>query len=305
MHRAAVLSAVGVETTANAIRMSAKAKLQAAEPSPRFSPLDRSRERRMHVTRSFQAHRRRAREDCLEGKRALVIGSSGGIGRALVDALRSSGKYGRIYAASRNRIPAHDDVITPITVDILDESALSEASRAVAQDGDLDLLIVATGLLHGEGSISPEKSFRHIHAAAITRVFAVNSIGPALVAKHFLPVLAAKRRVAAIFLSARVGSIADNRLGGWHSYRASKAALNALVRCFAIELRHRNPEAIVAVLHPGTVDTPLSEPFQARIPPTSLFAAESSAAHMLAVINQLIPADSGGFFGWDGRPIPF
>jgi NAD(P)-dependent dehydrogenase (short-subunit alcohol dehydrogenase family) len=196
-------------------------------------------------------------------------------------------------------------MVTPISIDILDENTLSAAARSVAREGDLDLLIVATGLLHRAESISPEKSFRHIDAAAMTKVFAVNSIGPALVAKHFLPVLAAKRRVAAIFLSARVGSIADNRLGGWHSYRASKAALNALVRCFAIELGHRNPEAIVAALHPGTVDTRLSKPFQARIPPASLFAAERSAAHILSVIDQLSKADSGGFFAWDGRQIPF
>jgi NAD(P)-dependent dehydrogenase (short-subunit alcohol dehydrogenase family) len=121
----------------------------------------------------------------------------------------------------------------------------------------------------------------------MAEVFAVNSIGPALAAKHFLPLLGRRHRAVAIFLSARVGSISDNRLGGWHSYRASKAALNALVRCFAIELGRSNPEAIVAALHPGTVDTPLSEPFQARVAESSLFSANNSAMHILGVIDQL------------------
>src|SRR5690606_8301453 len=112
-----------------------------------------------------------------------------------------------------------------------------------------------------------------------------------------LPLLVRRQRAVGIFLSARVGSIADNRLGGWHSYRASKAALNALVRCFAIELGRSNPEAIVAALHPGTVDTPLSKPFQARVPGSSLFSADDSAARILGVIDQLLPTDSGGFFG--------
>jgi len=200
---------------------------------------------------------------------------------------------------------ALDGIVTPLSIDILDEDSIFAAADVIAQDGDLDLLIVATGLLHAAESISPEKGFRQIDAAAMTRVFAVNSVGPALVAKHFLPLLASKGQTAAIFLSARVGSIEDNRSGGWHSYRASKAALNSLVRCFAIEVGRRNPEAVVAALHPGTVDTPLSRPFQARISPASLFSAERSARHLLDVIDQLTPGDSGGFFGWDGRPIPF
>ena len=241
----------------------------------------------------------------MKGKRALVIGSNGGIGSALVHALASSGKFARIYAASRNPLWAYHDIATPLSVDILDEKTLSAATVAIAAEGELHLLMVASGLLHRAGAITPEKSVTQIDAAAMTEIFAANSIGPALVAKHFLPLLAKRGRAAAVFLSARVGSIEDNRLGGWHSYRASKAALNALVRCFAIELGRRNPEAVVAALHPGTVDTPLSEPFQARIPTTALVAADRSAAHILAVIEQLTPADSGGFFGWDGRPIRF
>lgn len=239
------------------------------------------------------------------GKRALVIGSGGGIGAALVDRLVASGRFNRIYAGNRRPHSCHHPNVTRLTIDILDDATLAGAGRQIARDGALDLVIVATGLLHRGTDIRPEKSLRQLDASVMAEVFAVNSIGPALVAKHILPLLARRQRAVAIFLSARVGSIADNRLGGWHSYRASKAALNALVRYFAIELARNSPDAMVAALHPGTVDTPLSEPFQARIAGSSLFSADHSAASILAVIDQLAPTDSGGFFGWDGRPIPF
>lgn len=241
----------------------------------------------------------------MNGKRALVIGSGGGIGAALVDQLVASGQFDRIYAGTRRPHASRYSNVTRLSIDILDDDTLAEASGQIARDGALDLLIVATGLLHRGTDIRPEKSLRQLDASVMAEVFAVNSVGPALVAKYFLSLLARRQRVVAIFLSARVGSIADNRLGGWHSYRASKAALNALVRCFAIELGRSNPEAIVAALHPGTVDTPLSKPFQVRIAQPSLFSADQSAARMLGVINQLSPTDSGGFFGWDGRPIPY
>lgn len=241
----------------------------------------------------------------MSGKRAVVIGSGGGLGAALVDQLVESGRFDRIYAGSRRPHVSHDPNVTRLATDILNEGTLAEAGRQIATQGPLDLLIVATGLLHRGTDIRPEKSLQQLDASVMAEVFAVNSIGPSLVAKHFLPLLARRQRALAIFLSARVGSIADNRLGGWHSYRASKAALNALVRCFAIELRRSNPEAIVAALHPGTVETPLSEPFQARVPPSRLFSARKSAALMLAVIDQLTPADSGDVFAWDGERIPF
>ncbi|WP_294036548.1 SDR family NAD(P)-dependent oxidoreductase [Sphingopyxis sp.] len=241
----------------------------------------------------------------MSGKRALVIGSGGGIGAALVDQLVVSGRFDRIYAGSRRPEASNDPSVKRLTTDILDDNTLAEAGRQIANEGALDLLIVATGLLHRGTDIRPEKSLRQLDASVMAEVFAINSVGPALVAKHFLPLLARRQRAVAIFLSARVGSIADNRLGGWHSYRASKAALNALVRCFAIELGRSNPEAIVAALHPGTVDTPLSEPFQARVAESSLFSADKSAMHIMAVFDQLSSRDSGGFYGWDGRPIPY
>ena len=139
----------------------------------------------------------------------------------------------------------------------------------------------------------------------LTHLFQVNATGPALIAKHVLPLLVRGRKSVFAALSARVGSIEDNRLGGWHSYRASKAALNMLLRSCSVELAHRNPDAVCVSLHPGTVDTRLSEPFQKSVPDNQLFSAEQSARHLLEVIDGLTPADTGGFFAWDAAPIPY
>ena len=136
------------------------------------------------------------------------------------------------------------------------------------------------------------------------RSFAVNAIGPALAAKHFLPLLAEDRKSVFAALSARVGSISDNSLGGWHAYRASKAALNMILRNLAIELARRHDKAICVGLHPGTVDTGLSSPFQGSVPPGRLFSPAEAAGHLLKVVDGLSPADSGGHFAWDGRRIP-
>lgn len=236
-------------------------------------------------------------------RRACVLGASGGIGAAIVDRLAEAG-WDRIHAGARTPRVASSACVRPFRFDLLDEASVEAAACNLADDGPLDLVIVATGMLH-RAELLPEKSARQIELAAMHAYFAVNSIGPALAAKYFLPLLARDRRAVIAFLSARVGSIGDNRLGGWHSYRASKAALNALVRCFAIELAQRNREAIAVALHPGTVDTALSLPFQRNIPPDRLFRPEDSARHLLAVIDGLTPCQSGGFFAWDGSRIEY
>ena len=209
--------------------------------------------------------------------RAAVIGASGGIGAAFVAALTAAGS--EVIALSR------------ADLDITDETSIAAAAARIG--APLDLVIVATGLLHGNG-VAPEKAMRDLSAATLARYFAVNATGPALVAKHFLPLLARDRRAVFAALSARVGSISDNRLGGWYGYRASKAALNQLIRTLAIELARTRPEALCVALHPGTVDTGLSQPFQRGVP--DLFTPERSAAAMLAVLAGLTPADSGGCF---------
>jgi NAD(P)-dependent dehydrogenase (short-subunit alcohol dehydrogenase family) len=163
-------------------------------------------------------------------------------------------------------------------------------------------VIVATGLLHAQ-RVAPERSNSALDAAQLLRLYAVNAVGPALIAKHFLPLLPRAEPSVFAALSARVGSIGDNRLGGWHSYRASKAALNMLIRTMAIELKRTRPDAILVGLHPGTVDTKLSKPFQRGVPEGRLFTPDESAKHLLAVVDGLGPQDSGGVFAWDGTRI--
>jgi NAD(P)-dependent dehydrogenase (short-subunit alcohol dehydrogenase family) len=187
-------------------------------------------------------------------------------------------------------------------LDLTDPTSITAV--AAAFDEPLDLVIVATGVLH-DAAGGPEKSLRDLDAARLAHAFAVNAIGPALVAQAFLPKLRTDRKAAFVALSARVGSIGDNRLGGWYGYRASKAALNQLLRTAAIEHARRAPLSVVAALHPGTVDTRLSAPFQRGVAPDRLFTPAFSATALLAVIDRLTPADSGGFFAWDGSPIPF
>jgi NAD(P)-dependent dehydrogenase (short-subunit alcohol dehydrogenase family) len=195
--------------------------------------------------------------------------------------------------------------VLPFHFELTDESSIAAAAQLIDESGPLDLVIVATGALHGADLSLPEKSWRVIDGQAMAQQFAINTIGPALIAKHALPLLRRDSRSVFAALSARVGSIGDNRLGGWHSYRASKAALNMLVRNFAIELASRNPHAIAVAIHPGTVDTALSSPFQRGVPPGQLFRPDHSAAQILAVIDRLSAADSGGLFAWNGERIPY
>jgi len=170
--------------------------------------------------------------------------------------------------------------------------------------GAVEFVFIASGLLH-QDAIRPEKSWRTLDATTLARLFQVNAIGPALVAKHFLPRLPRHGRAVCAALSAKVGSIADNRLGGWYGYRASKAALNQIIRTTAIELARSRPEAICVALHPGTVDTPLSQPFQAAVAQDRLFTPAVAAAHLLHVLGELTPMDSGGLFAWDGQRLPY
>lgn len=227
-------------------------------------------------------------------KRAVVVGASGGIGGALADCLQQSGT--EVIALSRSATDARNKI------DITDEGSIAAVAERIAQGGDVDLVFVASGYLHGRLG-RPEKSWRELSADHMAHNFAVNATGPALVAKHFLPLLSRSERTAFAVLSARVGSISDNRLGGWYGYRASKAALNMLVKSLAIELARKRPEAVCVALHPGTVDTALSEPFQRNVAPEKLFLPEYSAKRLLSVLDELTPKDSGDCFAWDGERI--
>ena len=228
---------------------------------------------------------------------ALVIGAGGGLGAALVQQLSADADH-QVLALGRNTQPA---------IDYTDETSLRNAAEWVAeqsatQKADLRLLVVASGFLHGEKG-QPERSWLHLDADYLSHVFRINTIGPALVMKHFLPLLPKQGRCVAGFVSAKVGSIGDNALGGWYGYRASKAALNQLVKTASIELVRRNSEVICVALHPGTVDTALSQPFAKtglKVRP----AAE--AAHgLLAVLAGLTPAQTGGLVDYRGQMLPW
>jgi len=217
---------------------------------------------------------------------ALIIGT-GGIGTALAAALK-----GRMHVAHVGRSTG---------LDILDEASL--AMLAASLNPPPSLVIVTTGMLH-DAYQQPEKSLRDLSAEKLARSFAINAIAPALIAKHILPAMPKHERTVFAVLGARVGSITDNRTGGWHGYRASKAALVQLVKSIAIEAARTRPQSVVVTLHPGTVDTGMSKPFQRNVDPDKLFTPETAAAHLLAVIEALKPADTGGHFAWDGAAIP-
>lgn len=233
---------------------------------------------------------------------AVIVGASGGIGRALVAALAAGGVYDLVFALSRSRV-SQSDPVQSLSIDLTNETSIAAAARTVGAAGPIGLVIVASGVLHGP-SISPEKTIRALDPAAMATLFAVNTIGPALVAKHFLPLMPRTRRGVFAALSARVGSIDDNRLGGWYAYRASKAALNQILRTLAIEAARTHPELIVVGLHPGTVRTALSQPFRPHARTPGLFSPEESAAHLLRVVDGLKIQNSGRVFAWDGQPIP-
>jgi NAD(P)-dependent dehydrogenase (short-subunit alcohol dehydrogenase family) len=234
---------------------------------------------------------------------AVVIGASGAIGRALCEQVVASGSYRTTFALARSEIIASAPVRAG-RIDVVDERSIARAADNVAREGPVGLVIVATGILHGPG-ISPEKSLAALDPGVMGTVFAVNTIGPALVAKHFVPLLPRRGRSVFAALSARVGSIGDNRLGGWYAYRASKAALNQIIRTLAVETARTRPDALVVGLHPGTVASELSRPFRSADGRPAPFTAQESAMHLVQVLDRLSQSDSGHLLAWDGQQIPF
>ncbi|GGD55283.1 SDR family NAD(P)-dependent oxidoreductase [Erythrobacter arachoides] len=228
--------------------------------------------------------------------RAIVVGSSGGIGGALEGQLRNKGFV--VTGLSRSPPPGTDH----LAIDLTRECTIEAAATQLRDQAPFSLIMVCTGLLHGD-DMRPEKALRDLDQSNLMQLFAVNAVGPALVAKHFVPLLPKGSRSIFAALSARVGSIGDNRLGGWYGYRASKAALNMLIKTLSIELARTHPEAICVGLHPGTVDTGLSKPFQRNVRPDRLFSADTAAGHLLHVLDRLVSEDSGRCLAWDGTAI--
>ncbi len=228
------------------------------------------------------------------GGLAVVIGASGGIGRAIADRLEADRRFACALRLSRSGEPS---------LDLTDEPSIIRAAADIkATDLPLRLIFNAAGVLQ-EGNLTPEKTFRDIDPAHLQRSFAVNATGPMLLMKHLLPLLAADGKAVFATLSAKVGSIGDNSLGGWYAYRASKAALNQFVRTAAIELKRRRPQAICVALHPGTVDTGLSSPFSKS--GLDVQTPEIAAKQLLAAIDGFAPEQSGGFFDRFGQSLPW
>ena len=228
------------------------------------------------------------------GGRAVVIGASGAIGSALSEALEADARFGEVVRLSRS---------SESPLELASERSIAAAAEAVAGGaGDMRLVIDATGFLHRDGRM-PEKNLCELDADALADSYAVNAIGPALLMKHFLPLLPRAGKSVFATLSARVGSIGDNELGGWYGYRASKAALNQFVRTAAVELRRRRADAICVALHPGTVDSRLSAPFAKT--GLDVRPPHTAAAELLAVVEDLGPEDTGGFFDHHGAQVPW
>ena len=219
-------------------------------------------------------------------KRALIIGASGGIGSAMAAELRAAGT--EVTGLSRRD---HG-------LDVTDPASVARLMGAF--EAPFDLVLIATGILAPDGS-TPEKSLAAVDAAVLARVLAVNTIGPALILRELPRLLPRDQRSVTGLLTARVGSIGDNRLGGWYAYRASKAAAHQIVRTAAIEFGRTHPGAIVAALHPGTVATPLT----AGYPAHSKVPAEEAARNLLSVTAGLTPVQSGGFFDYSGAELPW
>lgn len=244
----------------------------------------------------------------------LVVGASQGIGLGFVQYFLQDPQVHRVFAGYRSPETAgqllqlaeqHGDRLIPLQVDATDETQIAAAIAQIQTvTPKLHLVINCVGWLH-QGTLQPEKALRQITAEQLLQYFQVNSVSAVLLAKHLLPLLKHSEPNIFASISAKVGSIGDNHLGGWYGYRASKAALNMLMKTTAIEYSRRSPQTIVVCLHPGTTDTRLSQPFQQGVPTEKLFSVERTVSQLVTVLGNLTPADSGEFFSWDGSRLPW
>jgi NAD(P)-dependent dehydrogenase (short-subunit alcohol dehydrogenase family) len=242
----------------------------------------------------------------------LIVGATQGIGLGFVREFLKLDKVDRVYAtylteaAAGELLAIDDDRLSCFQLDLTIES---EIERVISQIKErvtsLDYTINCVGILHDRDGLQPEKSLRHINSERLLQYFQINAVTAILLAKHLQPLLKQGDRSILATISAKVGSIGDNQLGGWYGYRAAKSALNMLMKTTAIEFKRTCPKAIVVNLHPGTTDTRLSLPFQQNVPAEKLFTIDRTASQLIAVIDKLTPADSGEFFNWDGSKLPW
>lgn len=234
---------------------------------------------------------------------ALVIGASGGIGAAIIQQLLASSSVGHILAVSRQSLRSDDDRVTHLTLDVSEEAGRLELKKAVAGQ-PVHFFFNAIGILHDEAQpLLPEKRLDQLSVESLSLTMNINAFTPVLLLAALQDSFKGSHPTVIASLSARVGSISDNQLGGWYSYRASKAAHNMLLKTASIELKRLNKQLVVLCLHPGTTDTALSKPFQSRVPNEKLFTTTFVAEQLLEVIAQRTPEDTGTFWAWDGQPI--
>ncbi len=235
-------------------------------------------------------------------KNIAVIGASGAIGSAFVEEFARQPDVAYVCALSRSVKPFNLPKVTTAFIDLTAEASIARAAIKASRQGPLDVIVVATGLLHND-HIRPEKSMRELTAEKLAEIFAINTIGPALVMKYFLPNLRRDKPTVCALLSARVGSIADNQLGGWYAYRASKAALNMLIKTSSIEMSRTHKQALIIGLHPGTVNSKLSQPFQSRVSSEQLVAPTDAVKRMLSVMATRQAEHSGRCYAYDGTEV--
>jgi NAD(P)-dependent dehydrogenase (short-subunit alcohol dehydrogenase family) len=236
---------------------------------------------------------------------AVIAGASGAIGQALLTQLLSRHNVQRVYVVQRSAAQFKDPRVVVVQCDITNEDDLrAVGSRLKADAVSVNCLINATGFLHGN-DIRPEKALSQLNAASLQANFGVNAFAPILLLQAVLPSISKQNPAWIVSLSARVGSIEDNGLGGWYSYRAAKAAQNQLFKTASIELKRSHPLATCLQLHPGTVDSGLSKPFQSAVKADKLFTPQQSAAYLLSVIANKSPADTGTFWDWNNTVIPW
>jgi NAD(P)-dependent dehydrogenase (short-subunit alcohol dehydrogenase family) len=254
---------------------------------------------------------------------AIVIGAFGGVGAALTGLLAADPAIATLVTTARTArailsTPTGDDRDVDdqnkdndakrlhYPLDVTDEDSIEMMANDLrAREIFASLIINCTGSLHDLPKYGPERQLADISPERMLQSYAVNAVGPALIAKHLAGRIVRRQHAVFATLSARVGSIGDNRLGGWYAYRASKAAQNMITRNLSIELKRQHPKLVCVALHPGTVDTALSEPFLANVKPQQLFTPTTAAQHLLQVVGNLTTKDNGGFFAWDGKPIPW
>ena len=234
-------------------------------------------------------------------KNIVIVGATGAIGKAFLEHYVKDESVENVLAFSRKKISYENIKIKSFDLDIENQTSIEDAAQNI-KDYPIDTIIVATGILHSE-NFGPEKSIREINYSTMAKVMAVNTIGPALIGRYFIPLLRKDTKSVLAFLSARVGSISDNKLGGWYSYRASKTALNQIIKNFSIELKRTNPKAVVLGLQPGTVDSNLSEPFKKNVTKDKLFSPEHSRELLSGVIEKVTIEDSANLIAYDGEII--